>query len=233
MSFSFNEAEEQREFVAGPVPAGSTVLLKMKLQKARPEYAAKPDSFVSRTQSGMLQMNVKFTVQAGTYNGYHWFENMSLPVGMQRGVELKEGQKRACNISYSKMRAILESVRGIDPKEKSPRASKARSIDDMMEFDGMVFPARLGIRKTPRIGTDRNGNQREYWDNQLGFVLPVTHADYALIKNGGEVITDGPTKGESQPAQDHHYDNGDYNAAPQAPVPGWDEPPMDDGDMPF
>lgn len=239
MAIDFNQAEEQREFVQGPVPAGSRVLLKIELQDPKPEYAAKPGSIVSKASSGMYQLNVQFTVMAGSYNGYHWFENMALPEGQQQ-IKLTDGQRDACRISYARMRAIIESARGIDPKDNSPRAQNGRKLNRYEDLNGMVFPARLGIKKKSRVVTGKDGVRREYWDNQLTSILTITNSEYQTIKNGGEVITDGPVSGESQLESASPYGSNDYasNASnagsASAPIPGWDTPPepgMDD--MPF
>ena len=57
----------------------------------------------------------------------------------------------------------------------------------------MEFPARVKIHDEPRVKDDR-----EYWNNRIGTVLPCTDKEYAEIKGGGEIITDGPVRGDGR-----------------------------------
>ena len=231
MVFDFNEAEEQKEFVSGPVPAGSTVLVKVEIQRpSKAEYAAKPGSYVCRTSKGLFTLNCLFTVQAGSYAGYHWYDNFMLPEGVQR-VELTAGQKEACRIAYSRMRAIIEAHRKIDPKDQSPRANAGRKLNDWMDLNGMVFPCRLGLKKEPRTFTRRDGSQGIAWDNQISFILPVTHKNFNEIVTGGEIITDGPVQGDMPANNRNGFDYANNGNSGNGEVPGWDTPPLDD--VPF
>ena len=231
MNFDFNQAEEQKQRVPGPVPAGSIVLLKVEIQRpTNPEYAAKPGSYVTRTKKGLLLLNCQMTVMAGTYEGYRWFENYMLPEGMQT-VSLTDGQRSACRISYSKMRAIIEAYRKIDPKDQSPRARSARTLADLMDLSGMIFPCRVGLKKEPREYTKKDGTRGIAWDNHAAFILPVTDSRFAEVSAGGEIITDGPVQGD-MPASTG-YGNSEASSMGQdkpsrEEIPGWDTPPVDD-----
>lgn len=226
MTYDFNDAETQKQRVSGPVPAGSIVLLKLEIQKPNPEYAAKPGSFVTRSKKGLLWLDCMLTVQAGMYEGYKWFENFMLPEGMQQ-VSLTDGQKTACRISYSRMRAIIEAARGIDPKDQSQRARAARTLPNLLDLSGMVFPCRLGLKKEPRIYTRKDGTQGTAWDNQISFILPCTDKRFAEIMAGGEVITDGPVQGEG------YASPLEQPQASSDEMPGWDTPPVGVDDLPF
>lgn len=229
MTYDFNDAETQKQRVSGPVPAGSIVLLKLEIQKPNPEYAAKPGSFVTRSKKGLLWLDCMLTVQAGTYEGYKWFENFMLPEGMQQ-VSLTDGQKTACRISYSRMRAIIEAARGIDPKDQSQRARAARTLSNLLDLNGMTFPCRVGLDKQPRFYTKKDGSQGIAWDNRVGYILPVTDARFTEVMNGGEIITDGPTAGE-MPHETESYSTSESNTGDS--IPGWDTPPVGVDDIPF
>ena len=227
----FGNAEEQRERINGPVPAGSIVLLKLEIQRpAKEEYAAKPGSYVSKSKGGLFLLNCMMTVAAGTYEGYHWYERFMLPEGMQRA-PMNEGQKTACRISYSRLRAIVEAHRRVDPKDQSQRARTARNLADWMDLNGMMFPCRLGLEKEPRTYKKKDGSQGLAWDNRVGYVLPISDKRFNEIANGGEVITDGPVQG-NMPATP--YGNNDVpDSADNGGIPGWDTPPVDNYDVPF
>jgi hypothetical protein len=239
MAFDFNAAEEQKTFAAGPVPVGSIVMLKLEIQRPNEAYAAKPGSYVQKTKSGLYSLNCQFTVQHGTYAGYHWFENFLMPEGVQQA-RLTDGQLTACRISYSRMRAIIEAHRRIDPKDQSQRARAARNLADWMDLNGMQFPCRLGLKKEPREYTRKDGSKGLAWDNTVSFILPCTDKRFAEVVNGGEIITDGATQGDAPASISNDafgnggngYGNGNSNVNSMGQeVPGWDVPPTDD--VPF
>jgi hypothetical protein len=55
------------------------------------------------------------------------------------------GHADAAKISESKLRAILESARGIRPDDKSDAAKQARCIQSYGDLNGLSFIARIGV----------------------------------------------------------------------------------------
>lgn len=184
-----NHEEEQRERNYGPVPAGSRVLLRLSLLK--PKYPSRDDEMLAETRNGLLQLSGKLEVVAGSYEGCTWYENITLPEGSQ-AVSLTDSQRTACRIGGSLLRAIVESARHIDPKATDARSCRGRSVNAWLDFDGMEFPAKVKLDKEPYIGKDG----RAYWKNRIASVVPCTAKEYADISRGGELITDGPVRGE-------------------------------------
>lgn len=187
MAIDFNNEDAQKEFANGPVPAGSKVMLRLTIEK--PNYESKPGSFVAQAKSGMLGLWCKFEVIHGTYEGVSWRENMWLPEGVQR-VSMTEGQKKAVRIAGAKLRAIVEAHRHISPVDRTPEAQQCRQVHNILDFNGMEFPAKVGIEKE---GREYNG--KTYWNNILSTVITIDKPEYQQIVNGGEIITDGPTEG--------------------------------------
>jgi hypothetical protein len=60
------------------------------------------------------------------------------------------GHDKAVNITKSRVRAMLESARGVTPTDESEAALAARTINDWDDLDGLEFVARIGIEE----GTD-------------------------------------------------------------------------------
>lgn len=185
--FDFNNEDAQKEFASGPVPAGSKVMLRLNIEK--PQHESKPGSFVSQTKNGMLGLWCKFEVVHGTYEGVSWHETMWLPEGYQR-VAMTEGWRKAVRIAGAKFKAIIEAHRRINPSDKSPRANEARHVHSVLDFNGMTFPAKVGIE---REGREYNG--RTYWNNILSTVITPDKDEFQTIVQGGEIITDGPVQG--------------------------------------
>jgi hypothetical protein len=73
---------------------------------------------------------------------------------------------KAIEITRNKLRAILESARGIKPNDVSPEARAALRAKDA-DFDGMRFIAKIGIEK----GKDKGNGDGAYPDRN--FLLTV------------------------------------------------------------
>lgn len=192
MSIDFNNEEEQRQSVNGPVPGGSKVMVRISIEK--PKHPSREHEFVSEAKGGLLGLWCKFEVCAGEYEGVKFYDNLWLPKGQQR-ITLTEGQTKACNMSGAKIRAIIEAARGISPKDASPAASRKRNISDWLDLSGMEFPALLGISTESYQGKDG----KEYWGNNIMRVITPDREDYSPVVNGNEYICEnGPVIGTAK-----------------------------------
>ena len=228
MSIDFNAAEEQRDPIHGPVPAGSRVLLKLEVLKPKNESQRMP--FVAVSQKKLYMLWVRLTVHSGSYQGFKWTENWMLPEGSQQ-VQLTEKQKIACRISYSRMRGVIEAARGISPKDTSPQANSRRVLNDWLDLTGMVFPARVVVADD---GREYNG--RTIWDNQIARVITPDMKEYRELMAGGEFINpDGATVGRNAPKSNNQtpprddYDDyayRDYDSAAFHDAPSSDDCPF-------
>ena len=73
-----------------------------------------------------------------------------------------DGHATAAEISRGKLRAILESARGIKPDNASPQARAARTVP-LKAFDGIRFIAKIGIEK----GADKGNGGGHYPDRNI------------------------------------------------------------------
>ena len=195
--------EQEQKSAYGPVPSGSRVLVRITIEK--PKYASQDDELVAMAKTGLLQLFCRLEVAAGSYEGVAWYENITLPSRAQN-ISLTEGQQKACGSGGRTLRAIVEAVRAVDPKDKSPEAGRKRVLNSWSDLDGMEFPARLGISREPYEGKDG----RLYWSNTLGRILPCTDKEYQEVMNGGEFITDGPVVGDQQQQRQAPRQSGSY-----------------------
>ncbi|MGM9989329.1 hypothetical protein [Desulfovibrio piger] len=218
--------EQEQKSAYGPVPSGSRVLVRLTIEK--PKYSSPNDDLVAQAKSGLLQLFCKMEVAAGSYDGVCWYENITLP-SREQNIRLTEGQQKACGSGGRTLRAIVEAVNSVDPKDKSPQADRKRALRSWSDLDGVEFPARLGISKEPYEGRDG----RMYWSNTLGRILPCTDKEYQEIMNGGEFITDGPVEGDQRPRQQATRQSGGY-ADTGYPSGGYaDRAPDNRDDVPF
>lgn len=230
MIIDLGQEQEQKERAYGPVPGGSRVLVRLTVEP--PRYPSSEDRLVAQAKSGLLYLYCRLEVIGGTYDGVYWHENIMLPCGVQY-IGLTEGQRKVCGSGGRTLRAIVEAVNRIEPKDVSPQAAEKRRLSSWSELDGVEFPARLGIDRQPYEGNDG----RLYWSNTLGRVLTCSDREYQEILNGGEFITDGPVAGNAQQArqqQGQERQRQPYGQPARQPGGGAGGAPGEDWDrMPF
>ena len=176
----FSNEDEQREFNIGPVPAGSIVMVGMEVLQPAEDRRAKDNSFISVAQSGLRQIYCKFEVVHGTYSGVNFRQNITLPLGAQRAT-LSANQEKACHIGGATLKAICLAAR------------KPLKAQDVTSLTGLRFPARVKINQRPSQGKDG----RIFWNNEIAMVITPDKETYSTVVQGGEIITDGPTTGET------------------------------------
>jgi hypothetical protein len=118
-SYDFNDANIQRNFDV--IPDGTIATVRMKVRPGN----AREGGWLRRSNDGLseaLDFWTLLTVSGTT-----------------------EGHKEAAHISGTRIRAMLESARGIRPDDKSDAAKVARQITSYGELDGLSFIARIGV----------------------------------------------------------------------------------------
>jgi hypothetical protein len=142
MAINLNDAPPQRDFT--PIPeAVYPVTIQVK------PGAAGPDNTLTRSQDGSCEMLVfDAIVDEGEHKSARIFERAVIS-------GTTEGHHTAAEISLGKLRAMVESARGIRPDDKSPEALAARSLNSFVDLHGLRCLARVGIvpeRKDPKTG---------------------------------------------------------------------------------
>jgi hypothetical protein len=193
-ALDFNTADEQRESL-GAIPAGSMVKVRMSIRQ--PEVAG-TDPMLKLSKKGDCEMlDCEFEVVAGQYHGRKIWNNYIID-------GTTEGHKKAGQISMRTMRAVVEAVRGISPKDQTPAACQARRLNQWGDLHGVEFGIIVAI--TPPKAGDR------YVNNEIKRVLTADDEAYSHVMAGGEIITDAPVPEIPQ--------------ASQSAAPGWAAPPM-------
>jgi len=143
MAYDYNQAGEQRSF--DNIPDKTIVVVQMNV---RPGNAGE-GGMLKRSKDGQAEMpDCEFVVVEGPYAKRKFYENMTLS-----GVT--DGHAQAADISQRKLRAILESVRGIKPADVSEAAKKAR-VAELEDFDGTRFLVRVGVEPGKDGYRDKN-----------------------------------------------------------------------------
>jgi hypothetical protein len=135
MPIDFNNAEAQRE--GGLIPEGTVAVVHMTV---RPGNAGDGGWLKRSKNSESMALDVEFTVVEGPFAKRKFWGLFTL-----EGVT--EGHQKAADISASRLRAILESAKGIRPDDESETAKAGRRMNTWGDFDGLRFVAKIGIEK--------------------------------------------------------------------------------------
>ncbi len=129
----FNDAGPQRVFDVIPADTVATLHLTV-----RPGNAGE-DGFLCRAKDGNSEaLDCEFTLVDGPFAKRKFWCRFTL-------AGTTANHATAADISRAKLRAILESARGIQPNDTSDVAKQARQIASYREFDGLRFIGRIGV----------------------------------------------------------------------------------------
>jgi hypothetical protein len=164
--FDYNDAPEQRGEL---IPANTVATLQMKI---RPGNAGE-DGLLARSRDGGCEMlDLEFVVVEGPHARRKLWTRMVLS-------GTTSGHGEAADISRGRLRAMLESARGIKPDDMSEAARKARTAE-LTDFDGLRFVAKIGIEK----GKPRNdGTNESYSDrNVIAMIVTPDRKDWHAVE---------------------------------------------------
>jgi hypothetical protein len=127
----FNDAGEQSDVI----PAGTVATVQLTV---RPGGAG--DGWLKRAKDGNSEaLDCEFVLLDGQYAKRKFWDLFTLSGTTENHADY--GQK-----SRATIRAMLESVHGINPKDKSEEAKKARAVENFGGLNGLRFMARIGVQ---------------------------------------------------------------------------------------
>jgi hypothetical protein len=178
--YDYSDAPEQRS--DGPIPADTVATVQLTI---RPGGAGE-GGLLKRSQDGGCEMlDCELVVVDGPHAKRKLWERMIVS-------GTTDGHAKAAEISRGKLRAILESARGIKPSDTSKEARKARTAE-LGDFDGMRFIARIGIEK----GKPKNdGSGENYADrNTIAAIITPDRKDWHAVEQAPRPA--GPVTGDT------------------------------------
>jgi hypothetical protein len=189
MPYDYTEAAPQREIEL--IPHGTVATVSLKIRAG----GAGEGGLLRRSKNGDCEMlDLEFAVVDGPYVRRKFWEYLIL-------AGTTDGHAKAAEVSRGTLRAIIESAKGIKPKDVSPQARQARTVE-LKDIDGMTFVAKIGVEKgKPR--DDRSGEN--YADkNILAAVVTPDKKDWHPVEqpppfNGGGGGSGGATPPASTP----------------------------------
>ncbi len=148
------------------IPNGTMAKVKMTINPGgyNDEAQGWTDGYASKSDKGTIALDVEFAVLEGQY--------AKRKVWGKIGLCSNNGPDWG-NMGKAFIKGILNSAKGISPKDNSDTAVAARKIDSFKPLDGIEFIARIDVTK------DQNGNDK----NEIRAAITPDHKDYASIKN--------------------------------------------------
>ena len=160
----FNSAEDQTNFEI--IPVGTLVKVRMTIKPGGYDDVSQgwTNGYATRnSETGSIFLNAEFVVVAGQYVKRKVWSNV--------GLFSANPDNRWAAMGRSFIRGILNSARGIMPKDDSPNAQAARRINSFADIDGIEFVGRISI------GEDKHGGDK----NEITQAITPDHKEYAAI----------------------------------------------------
>ena len=132
-SYDFNDADTQRNFDV--IPGGTIAPVRMTV---RPGSAGEGGWLRRSKDGGSEALDCEFVVLDGPFAKRKFWTLFTI-------AGTTPGHAEAANISAGKLRAMLESARGIKPDDTSDAAKQARRIGSYGDLNGLSFIARIGV----------------------------------------------------------------------------------------
>ena len=136
MSMDFNDATGKQRSTE-LIPAGTVAAVEMHIRSG----SAGPGGWFKRAKDGRSEaLDCEFSVLDGDHARRKFWALLTM-VGTTDG----HGQMGEANRAL--LCTILESARGITPKDTSEAAKQARQVESYGDFDGLRFIAKIGVKR--------------------------------------------------------------------------------------
>lgn len=202
--FNFNNAPQQQSGELLPAKTMCKVIMII-----RPGGHG-PDGWRKLSDSGFEYLDAEMTITSAPYAKRKIWQNIG--VG-----GTTDGHQKAAQISRALLRAVLESARGIDPKDESEKARAARQVNGWEDFNELEFAIEVGIDK------DKTG---QFGDkNKIQKIITPDHSRYRQIMDGETIVPDGVKAAKAEAKQSAPAWGGEQKQTEQKPaasaVPSW------------
>ena len=163
------------------------------------EMFGKTQSFHYSAQTKAKWVELEFTIIGGEFDKRKVWDRLFVD-----GDKMNPNTNKpvAYEIGMSTLRAMIDSINGLDPSDQSENAQRLRNLNGIEDINGKEFCMKIGIKK----GT--NGYEDS---NKLMVALTPKDADYI----GGSV------GGNTAPPNPSPINQGGGGQAPQGNVPSW------------
>jgi hypothetical protein len=199
MPYDYSDAPPPRDLEL--IPANTIATLSLHIQGG----GAGEDGMLKRSKDGRCEMlALEFVLLDTEFAKRKLWENWIV-----EGAD----HAKAIEISYSRIKAVLDSALGLDPKDISPQARAARTRS-YKELEGLTFIGKIGIEK----GVPKSDGSGDWPDKNIlaGIITPGRREWHPVVQpppfdGGGQATSSSATSSGSAPA------------TPTPPIarPGW------------
>jgi hypothetical protein len=159
----FNDAEPQQEYSL--IPANTIAKARLVIKPGN-DFS---DSHLTRSKNGdSAYLNCEFIILEGQYAKRKVFDKIGI-----------KGSDQWVNMGKSRIRALIESAKNINPKDVSPAAASARNINSYDELNGLDVVIKIGIE------SDRNGVYPD--KNKVASVITPDNKLYAAYTANDDI----------------------------------------------
>jgi hypothetical protein len=200
MPYDYSDAPPPRDFEL--IPANTIATCCLHIQGG----GAGEDGMLKRSKDGRCEMlALEFALLDTEFAKRKFWENWIVK-GSDHG--------KAIEISHSRIKAVLDSALGLDPKDVSPQARAARTRS-YKELEGLVFISKIGVEK----GTPKNDGSGENWPdrNILAAIITPDRREWHPVVQPPPFPGGGPaTSGSAAPSG-----SAPPTSTPPITRPGW------------
>jgi hypothetical protein len=152
------------------IPEGTIVKVRLDIQQGgfNDESEGWTKGMATRGQTGAVYLKCEYKIQDGKFQGRKIWSLIGLHSNKS---DVYKTMGRVL------IKEILESSRGIDPKDESDVANKKRSIESLADLDNIVFVAEISI------GTNQKGEGK----NEIKKAITSDHQDYSKYMNSPSI----------------------------------------------
>ena len=161
---NFNDAEIQKGFDL--IPANTIAKARLVIKPGNDPT----DHFITRSKGGdTAYLNCEWIILEGEYAKRKVFDKIGL-----------EGSDKWVNMGKARIRAILESAKGINPKDVSETAVTARQISSFDDLNNLDVVIKIGVEH------DKSGQYQD--KNRVIAIITPDNFAYAEFMNGSNDI---------------------------------------------
>lgn len=160
---NFNDAGSQASFEL--IPANTIAKARLVIKSGNDSQ----DPLITHSKSGDTSyLNCEFIILEGIYAKRKIFDKIGLA-----------GSDIWVNMGKARIRAILESAKGINPKDMSEVAISSRKINSFDELNGLECVIKIGIER------DKRGQYQD--KNRVTSIITPDHICYSEYMNGQDI----------------------------------------------
>jgi hypothetical protein len=197
--FDFNNAAPQQSHDLIPAKTFAKVSATIRPGKSG------QGGWATKSSTGFKYLSMEFTVVSAPMAKRKIFQNAGIG-------GITEGHEKAADITRTFLRSLLESARGIDPKDESDKARKVRVIESWGDLVELEFAVEIGIEK----GKDGYADK-----NKIARVITPDHKMYKQIMAGETILPTGVAAPANAAAPAPHIAAAAQETVKAGAVPAW------------